>query len=571
MEIHYFSILAFLVSFVENFDVFKLFSRQNGSQWRKYTTTYSYFSESERIELREEAKEMFYFGYDNYIKYAYPMDELDPIHCTGRGPDYENPSNININDVLGDYSLSLVESLGTLAIMGNISEFKRAVKLVMDNVSFDKNTTVQVFEVTIRVLGGLLSAHLIIRDPQQPFGNMIPNDYNDELLLMAHDLANRLLCAFDNTTHGIPYPRVNLKHGIPEKLFKTTCTAGVGTLLLEFGTLSRLLGDPTYEITAKNALEGIWKFRSKKTGLLGNVINVITGEWVSNMSGIGAGMDSIYEYLLKSYILFGDSNDLQKFNDLYKSVNMYMRKGRHLCNSGNGDVPIFVNVNMNDGKIINTWIDSLSASFAAVQVLNGDVEDAICTHALFYAIWKRYGALPERFDWNTGMSHVHFYPLRPELAESTYLLYQATQHPFYLHVGKDIINSIQKHAKARCGYATLHNVMDKSQEDRMESFFLSETLKYLYLLFDRENPVNQQASKYIFTTEGHFLKLDKSLWNADSYFYDVTNGYQYDVNSRTTSNISDSGCEIVSQHKQRPLPLELRYLQQVESLVGVQN
>lgn len=59
-----------------------------------------------------------------------------------------------------------------------------------------------------RVLGGLLSAHLIIRDPQQPFGNMIPNDYNDELLLMAHDLANRLLCAFDNTTHGIPYPRV---------------------------------------------------------------------------------------------------------------------------------------------------------------------------------------------------------------------------------------------------------------------------------------------------------------------------------------------------------------------------
>lgn len=60
-----------------------------------------------------------------------------------------------------------------------------------------------------------------------------------------------------------------MKHGIPEKLFKTTCTAGVGTLLLEFGTLSRLLGDPTYEITAKNALEGIWKFRSKKTGLLG--------------------------------------------------------------------------------------------------------------------------------------------------------------------------------------------------------------------------------------------------------------------------------------------------------------
>jgi hypothetical protein len=91
MEIQYFIVLVVLVSFVQNFDIFKLFSRQNGSQWRNYTTVYSYFGESDRLRLRDEAKQMFYFGYDNYIKYAYPMDELDPIHCTGRGPDYDNP------------------------------------------------------------------------------------------------------------------------------------------------------------------------------------------------------------------------------------------------------------------------------------------------------------------------------------------------------------------------------------------------------------------------------------------------------------------------------------------------
>ena len=52
---------------------------------------YQYFSETERLKLREKAKQMFYFGYDNYMNFAFPKDELDPIHCTGRGPDYENP------------------------------------------------------------------------------------------------------------------------------------------------------------------------------------------------------------------------------------------------------------------------------------------------------------------------------------------------------------------------------------------------------------------------------------------------------------------------------------------------
>lgn len=58
------------------------------------------------------------------------------------------------------------------------------------------------------------------------------------------------------------------------------------------------------------------------------------------------------------------------------------------------------------------------------QVLIGDVEDAICLHAFYYAIWKRYGALPERYNWQLQAPDVPFYPLRPELVESTYLLYQ---------------------------------------------------------------------------------------------------------------------------------------------------
>ncbi len=59
--------------------------------------------------------------YDNYMKYAFPLDELNPLECSGRGPDHDNPDNININDVLGDYSLTLIDTLDTLALLGNSS------------------------------------------------------------------------------------------------------------------------------------------------------------------------------------------------------------------------------------------------------------------------------------------------------------------------------------------------------------------------------------------------------------------------------------------------------------------
>ena len=85
----------------------------------------------------------------------------------------------------------------------------------------------------------------------------------------------------------------------------------------------------------------------------------------------------------------------------------------------------------------------------ASQVLYGDIDEAICSHAIYHAIWRRYGALPERYNYQLKAPDVSFYPLRPELVESTYVLYQATKNPFYLHVGKDILESLNKHAKAK--------------------------------------------------------------------------------------------------------------------------
>ncbi|XP_077977532.1 ER degradation-enhancing alpha-mannosidase-like protein 1 [Glandiceps talaboti] len=521
----WFSLLVYFASILLSSGRINLFKNRYGYYDRKY----SHFPESERLKRLEDVKRMFYFGYDNYMKHAFPQDELDPIHCTGRGPDKENPDNININDVLGDYSLTLVDVLDTLAIMGNNTEFKRAVNLVIENVSFEKDNTVQVFESTIRVLGALLSAHLIIVDTSEPFGAIEWIGYEDDLLHLAHDLGTRLLPAFENTQTGIPHPRVNLRSGLPEDTTNETCTAGGGSLLLEFGLLSRLIQDPVFESFARRAMRTLWSLRSNETGLVGNVIDIQTGEWIGTQSGLGAGMDSFFEYLLKSYIMFGDKEDLLMFNQLYTNVKTHMRKGRDECNDGDGEPPLYVNVRMEDGRTLNTWIDALQASLPGVQVLAGDTEEAICSHAIFYAIWRKYDALPERFNWNAKYPDVFFYPLRPELVESTYLLYQATKNPFYLHVGSDIVRSIEEHSKVdRCGYATLHNVIDKSLEDRMESFFLSETCKYLYLLFDKDNYLNTASHKYIFTTEGHifpihgkyrerpwWLSLDQEQYNSD--------------------------------------------------------
>lgn len=144
---------------------------------------------------------------------------------------------------------------------------------------------------------------------------------------------------------------MNLKTGVPDDCVSETCTAGAGSLLVEFGILSRLIGDSTFEWVARRAVRALWSLRNNDTGLLGtryicfaaqatdgckthceilslgNVVNIQTGQWVGKQSGLGAGMDSFYEYLLKSYILFGEKEDYKMFQAVYRSIQNHMRRG----------------------------------------------------------------------------------------------------------------------------------------------------------------------------------------------------------------------------------------------------
>ena len=354
--------------------------------------------------------------------------------------------------------------------MGDKEAFKKAVRLVIDKVHFNLDSRVQVFEVTIRVLGGLLSAHQLAVD--NTLGFKI-EWYKGELLALAKDLGDRLMPAFESPTH-IPFPRVNLMTGVLSYEVPEACSAGAGTLILEFGVLSRLTGNPKYEKAAKLSLETLWKHRSS-LNLVGNTIDILKATWKDSNAGIGAGIDSIYEYMLKAYVLFGEDHYLEMFDLSYSGI---------MASIADKSRFVYQNINMFSGKRSSNWIDSLAAFFPGLQVLAGDLENAIKHHYMYFLIWKRYGALPERYDYMRHITDIPSYPLRPELIESTYMLYQATKDPFYLRFGEMMLNDLELMARVKCGFASLRDVRTGEKEERMESFFLSETLKYLYLLFD---------------------------------------------------------------------------------------
>ncbi|XP_065100181.1 ER degradation-enhancing alpha-mannosidase-like protein 3 isoform X2 [Paramisgurnus dabryanus] len=457
-------------------------------------------SSEEKSKIRDQILEMFDHAYNSYMKYAYPADELMPLSCKGRVRGLE-PNRGDIDDSLGKFSLTLIDSLDTLVLLNKLDEFEEGVKKTISDVRFDNDIVVSVFETNIRVLGGLLGAHVMAGVLKQRGEKM--QWYRDELLHMAKELGYRLLPAF-NTTSGLPYPRVNLRYGVVGPLSRTgtesdTCTACAGTMILEFAALSRLSGDTIFEDHARKALDVLWEKRQRGSDLVGTVINIHNGDWVRRDSGVGAGIDSYYEYLMKAYILLGDKVYLERFNTHYSAIMKYISQP-----------PLLLNVHMHNPTVhVRSWMDSLLAFFPGLQVLRGDLKPAIETHEMLYQVTKQHKFLPEAF---TTEFRVHWgqHPLRPEFAESTYFLYKATGDPYYLKVGQSIVEKLNAHTRVPCGFAAVQDVRTGSHEDRMDSFFLAEMFKYLYLLFSEKSQLPIDIDDYVFTTEAHLLPVSLS-------------------------------------------------------------
>lgn len=428
--------------------------------------------------------------------HGFPDDELMPLDCKGR----RYKSRGNMDDILGNYSLMLVDSLDTLAILGEWDDFIFGAEYIINNLTFAESGIVSLFETNIRILGGLLSIHLLIIEKREYLGSF-GEKYDNQILNIAIELGNRMLPAFDTKT-GIPCARVHLRNGPSCDSDKIT-TAEAGTLLLEMGLLSELSGDPIYKNTADKSLIKLWEQRSKR-GIVGSVINVNDGKYKEFNNGIGAGVDSFYEYLFKSYILFGDSVYLDMFNSAFLNLMKYNKNNEY-----------FVTVNSQNGRIVNNAIEGLSMFFPGLEVLTGNVEDALRSYSYCLKIVSRT-LLPPESSFPDGDDRIKLispsYVLRPEFIESTLYLFKATKNPVFQLIAKQSLYAIREFTKNSCGFSAINNLMLMNQENRLDSFFFSETLKYLYLIFDENNFANQE--NYLFTTEAHLIPLKHKYVNS---------------------------------------------------------
>jgi len=428
-------------------------------------------AQTQNRKLAAEVKAEFLHAWNGYKKYAWGHDDLKPL-TKSHHDWYPQP-----------LMMTAVDSLDTMILMDLDDEATATKHYILENLSFDKDIEVQNFEITIRLLGGLLTNYQLTGDKR--------------FLNLAEDLGNRLLPVFNSPT-GMPYRYVNLKTGKVSKPISNP--AETGTLIIEFGTLSKLTGKPIFYDKAKRALVETYNRRSK-IGLVGEWINVETGEWTNADSHISGAIDSYYEYLLKCSLLFGDQDCKRMWTDSIAAINRYLADEQR---NDMGTELWYGHADMNTGARRATTYGALDAFFPAVLALSGDLKRAKNLQDSSFRMWNYAGIEPEEFDYKARNITAPGYPLRPEIVESTYYLYRYTKDQKYLVMGEKLWLDFVKYCRTEEGYAALKSVVSKEKTDSMQSFLFAETFKYFYLLF--APPSTLDFDRVIFNTEAHPIR-----------------------------------------------------------------
>ncbi|KAF4861186.1 putative mannosyl-oligosaccharide alpha-1,2-mannosidase 1B [Colletotrichum siamense] len=435
-------------------------------------------SDSRRAAVRET----FVRSWESYKKYAWEYDELTPVSAKGK-------------NTFGGYAATLVDALDTLWIMDLHDEFGLALASIA-KIDWDNTveTSVNVFETTIRHLGGLLSAYDLSGEPV--------------LLAKAIQLGDMLYAAFD-TPNRMPPFWLDFKAAKSGELIAGTNdpSASPCSLSLEFTRLSQLTGEPKYF----DAIERVKLFlertqhESQLPGMWPALINFRDESVVNhNEFTLGALADSLYEYIPKMYALLGGTDPAYEkmYRDAMKIAQQHLLFRPML--PGGEDILFPGTAFVENGVRRNPESQHLSCFVGGMFGLGGKLfgikEHVGLAKRLARGCAWAYssfptGLMPEIFGMVTcpslnkcpwdderwkregdgnlrkGFSHARDprYILRPEAIESIFLLYRMTGDREYQEIAWTMFQSIVKATETPFANSAIADVTAEGKTQKLDS------------------------------------------------------------------------------------------------------
>ncbi|KND88626.1 putative mannosyl-oligosaccharide alpha-1,2-mannosidase 1B [Tolypocladium ophioglossoides CBS 100239] len=478
-------------------------------------------------------KSAFVTSWQGYYKNAFPHDTLHPITNS-----YEDDRD--------GWGVTVVDALTTAVIMGEA----KIVGQMLDHIAKINFTTtekpddsISLFESNIRYLGGLISGYDMLKGPMKSL--VRDSSKVDVLLKQAESLADSLSIAFD-TASGVPDPTVFLNPTRRISGSSSNNIAEVGTLVLEWTHLSDLSGNKKYgELAQKGESYLLHPTGSPEAwpGLVGSDVSTKDGSFLNSNGGWSGGSDSFCEYLIKMYQY--DPKTFAEYKDRW--VLAADSTIAHLASHPTTRKDLTYLSQYSGSRTIP--VSSHLASFAGSNFILGGVvlgEDKYSKFGLeltksYFNNYKQApsGIGPEVFRWVDGAlpagddnapppgsqqafyaksgfyTTVGSYILRPETCESMYYAYRLTGDTQWQDMAWAAFQAITNVTRAGSGFAELDDIMQPDGGgfiDQMQSFWLAETLKYLYLTFAADSEVQLQLqaggkSQYVFNTEAHPIKV----------------------------------------------------------------
>jgi Glycosyl hydrolase family 47 len=454
-------------------------------------------------------------AWDGYVKYAWGQDDLKPLSHKG-------------TNWLAQ-GATIVDSLDTLYIMGMMDEFQAGRDWVVTKLDLKKNRGISLFETNIRVLGGLLAAYDQSKDPA--------------FLPIAEDLARGLLKSYRGGP--VPYATVNLATGAatsPSWTGGSSILSEIGTLQLEFLYLARVLNKPELAAPVMETFKHLDLLdKSRHDGLYPLYVRPPSGGFSTDAVSIGALGDSFYEYLLKAWLLTG--RHYEGFRRMYEEATDGINK-RLVQFSAGSNLTYLAELGRSSRLIhkmdhLVCFAGGMYALGAATEVVGKGAKQRYhmdVGRGLTHTCNEMYvrmptGIAPEFVEFTPALGKAStgkkddmkvtrgkHYLLRPETVESFFVLYRLTGDRKYQDWGWAVFEAIERECRVDSGgYSGIRDVTrpQSAKDDTQQSFFLAETLKYLYLLFSPRDLV--PLDKYVFNTEAHPLSVfpDADQWSAE--------------------------------------------------------